>query len=77
MMTLIPNHSAKNTEVGSHVQATISNADFSAQSTINQQIPDQLQSIARRLDKLEQNPVRKSSDLKKIKNKSKTNHSSK
>ena len=68
------NDSAKNTEVGSPVQASTSNADLSVQSAINQQILDQLQSIGRRLDQLEQNSVKKSLDLKKIKkNKPKTN----
>ena len=52
------------------MQASISNP--STQSVINQQILDQLQSIGYRVDKLEQNQVRKSSDLKKIKNNYKT-----
>ena len=64
--------SIKTDEVGNHMQASTSSADFSPQLMINQQILDQLQTIGRRLDKLEQKPVKKSSDPKKIKNKTKT-----
>ena len=57
--------------VADHVQASTSSADSNAQVMINQQILDQLQNIDCRLDKLEQKPVKKSSDSKKIKNKAK------
>ena len=68
--------SIKTDEVGNHMQASTSSADFSPQLMINQQILDQLQTIGRRLDKLEQKPVKKSSDPKNIKNKTKTKQTS-
>ena len=65
------NDLTKNNYTGSHMQASSSSADFSAQSMINQQILDQLQNIGHRLDRLDRKPVKKSSDLKKIESKSK------
>ena len=65
------NDLTKNSDTGSHMQASSSSADFSAQSMINQQILDQLQNIGHRLDRLDRKPVKKSSDLKKIESKSK------
>ena len=69
-------NSSKIDEMGNHMQASTSNADFNPQLMINQQILDQLQNIGRRLDKLEQKPVKKSSDPKKIKNKTKCKQTS-
>ena len=63
-------------ETGNHMQASTSSADFNPQLMINQQILDQLQTIGRRLDKLEQKPVKKSSDPTKIKNKTKAKQTS-
>ena len=49
------------------MQASTSSADFNPQVMINQQIFDQLQTIGHRLDKLEEKPVKKSSDPKRQK----------
>ena len=65
-------NSTKSDETGNHMQASRSSADFNPQLLINQQILDQLQTIGRRFDKLEQKPVKKSSDPKKVKNKIKS-----
>ena len=59
---LCGNDLGKATESGSHMQASTSSGDFSAQSVIDQQILEQLQNIGR---KFEQN----TSDSKKIKKK--------